>query len=153
MDILNQENTQYDPSEAAVFIHELDSVSNLDLSLPERSPCVAHMLNLIGSKDAFFYVSNDDEFDEMYHQCFSKLKALWNISGRSPKFSSIFKTHVGLSLQKPSQTRWNSTFDSVFFLLNLISNDKLNAIYDAVTEFNENSHGKKFYFELISQKK
>lgn len=80
-----------------------------------------------------------------------QFKALWNISGRSSKFSNKFKSKLGIMLKTPAVTRWNYLFDSITFLNDLFKDGKMNLIQSAISEFNSEKSGSRFSF-LLSER-
>jgi len=84
----------------------------------------------------------------IYDKVISQLKALWNISGRSSKFAGKFKTKIGVALKTPVITRWNSLYDSIYFLNGLFKDGKMYIIQNVISEYNSEKSGSRFTFSL-----
>lgn len=95
--------------QSCVMNSQLDD--NAVLGLSNHLRCNAHKLNLVGSSDSLRALRNK-QFSKMYEGVFEKLNMLWNCSGQQASSEIIIK-YLGSNLKKPSNTRWNDTYEKV----------------------------------------
>lgn len=81
------------------------------LGLSNHLRCNAHKLNLVGSCDSLRALRNK-QFSKLYVAVFEKLNILWNCSGQQAASEIIIK-YLGSNFKKPSNTRWNDTYEKV----------------------------------------
>lgn len=94
-----------------------DVVNDIDKNsaawLPSRIDCSAHGLNLIGRKDSFNALKNDNLYAARYISVFKKLNAIWRLSS-TRKGREAFDFYLdGYKIQKPHRIRWNRIYDAV----------------------------------------
>lgn len=67
---------------------------------------------------------------------FAKCQAIWNKQNRSSQMADIVKTNLDVYLKTPNDTRWNSWFDAIKFLIIHFkkSPSKFYKICDALTD-------------------
>ena len=142
-----------DYSETVHPISEIEPDLDIELAyaLPPRIPCFSHILNLIGSKDILKPSGEENEFETTYERVISQLKALWNISGRSTRFATKFKSKFGVFLKAPVVTRWNSLYDSIGFLNDLFKDGKMHLIQNVISDYNSDKTGSRFTFSLTDR--
>ena len=89
------------------------------ISLPFHMRCSAHTLNLVATTDCekAFASSN---LKRIYRSSFSKASAIFNKQQRSTQAADLILEKFGERLLTPCVTRWNSTFDALVRLVNLI---------------------------------
>ncbi|CAI6375146.1 unnamed protein product [Macrosiphum euphorbiae] len=92
--------------------------------LPKHHRCAAHTLNLIATNDIRKAISGAKnavsplwKYKQQSRTTFAKLTNLWNKQNRSSKIADLIKICFGVYLLTPTETRWNSTYDSVKFFL------------------------------------
>ena len=104
--------------------------SDCDVYVPPHNRCAAHTLNLIATTDADKALS-EKSYSRIYHTSFAKCQAVWNAVHRSSKAADSVKAIcIDKIIICPCPTRWNSKFDAVHRLLELV--DKLPAVCDAL---------------------
>jgi len=119
-----------EPIEITNILSNPDDDCDSDLYLPPHNKCVAHTLNLIASNDAEKALKNS-AYSKIHHGSFGKCQGLWNAVHRSTKAADAVKTICGSKgLLFPCPTRWNSRYDAVSRLLQLV--DKLPAMCDTL---------------------
>lgn len=96
--------------------------------LPPQERCAAHLLNLVGSKDAIATDVLDKHYTSAYNTSFGKAQAIWNKYSRSSKAADAAKQACGRAIKLPGETRWNSKWDAVNVLLEINSDKKLNDV-------------------------
>ena len=92
-----------------------------DLELPPHQKCAAHLLNLVCTSDCDA-AEKSLEYIKISRSTFAKCEALWNKTSRSPLASEAVANESPLLLIRPCATRWNSVYDAV---------KRLNQIIDA----------------------
>ena len=92
-----------------------------DLELPPHQKCAAHLLNLVCASDCDA-AEKSLEYKKISRSTFAKCQALWNKTSRSPLASEAVANESPLQLIRPCATRWNSVYDAV---------KRLNQIIDA----------------------
>lgn len=105
---------EYIPVDAA-----LDESSGLGLSLPVHMRCSAHILNLVASVDADKALDSA-LFKSAYRKAMSKAQVLWNQQSHSMVAADSILVELERRLMVPNSTRWNSTYESVVVLNNLL---------------------------------
>jgi hypothetical protein len=85
--------------------------------------CAAHTLNLVATADAEKALE-DTIFKTIYRRSMAKAQALWNTQARSSVSSDIIMDELKRKLVVPNATRWNSTYDSVVVLNNLLEKNR-----------------------------
>lgn len=115
-------------------------------NLPKHHRCASHTLNLIATADIEkAFRSNDDKnvtnrcllgaYKKQSRLTFAKCQAIWNKQNRSSQMADIVKTNLDVYLKTPNDTRWNSWFDAIKFLIIhfKMSPSKFYKICDALT--------------------
>ncbi|CAL8121248.1 unnamed protein product [Orchesella dallaii] len=92
--------------------------------LPPHYRCASHSLSLVATTDfkaalisGFGGEKQATKFKKTMRDAMSKCTAFWNKVGRSVQTAEAVKSIFKQCVVTPSATRWNSTFDSVEFLL------------------------------------
>lgn len=85
--------------------------------LPQKKDCGSHVLNLVGSNDVKKLSVKSKRFKKIYNSSFRKIHTLWNRSSRSSGAHEKVMEILISALVIPGDTRWNSTQDSIQFLL------------------------------------
>ncbi|CAI9738958.1 XP_042229523.1uncharacterized protein LOC121871369 [Octopus vulgaris] len=92
----------------------LDESNSLDLNLPVHMKCAAHTVNLVASMDA------DNALDSTsYKSAYGK-----NLLSRSTVMADSILDALKRRLVVPNSTRWNSTYDSVVEVNNLLEKNR-----------------------------
>ena len=97
----------------------LDESSSLDHNLPVHMRCAAHTFNLVASVDANKALDSAP-FKSAYRKAMSKAQALWNQQSRSTVSADSILDELKRRLVVPNSTRWNSTYDSVVVINDLL---------------------------------
>ncbi|XP_043286912.1 uncharacterized protein [Venturia canescens] len=85
--------------------------------LPKHCKCASHTLNLIASIDTAKAIAQNDQLKRKHSSVSTKCTSLLK-SMRSPKKREVLKLKLGIAIQRPVVTRWNSLYD---FFKQLIS--------------------------------
>jgi hypothetical protein len=91
--------------------------------LPPHMRCAAHTLNLVASVDADKALA-DSNFKSVCRKTMAKAQGLWNAQNRSVPVADLVHEVLGRRLVVPNATRWNSTFDAVVVLNELLSTNR-----------------------------
>ena len=91
---------------------EADQGDVLQCSLPPHQMCSCHTLNLIATHDAAS-AESDAPYKKIYRSTFVKCQAMWNKQSRSTLSADDIEKAVVKRLIIPNQTRWNSTFNAM----------------------------------------
>ena len=108
------------------------SVDEENYHLPQHQRCLAHTLNLICTKDIETALENPN-YKKISRCTFAKCQSLWNKYKRSPLAADSVKDNTDKGLVTPNQTRWNSLYDSMFRVEQLLANknnENLNSVMD-----------------------
>jgi hypothetical protein len=87
--------------------------------LPPHRKCACHLLNLVATTDVAHQMSGT--LKKISVQTFSKLSALWNKQNRTTLAAERIKAAFGSLLITPGETRWNSYFDAVSKVNDILS--------------------------------
>jgi len=79
--------------------------------LPPHQRCAAHILNLIASKDSMAALDND-LYKRKHDAVQSKLKKWYRRQNQSEMVATTIQEGLGVKLEVPVETRWNSEFDT-----------------------------------------
>ena len=93
--------------------------------------CAAHTLNLVATSDADNALK-DKSFKSSFVTTFNKCRTLWNKQNQSVLAAEKIHEKFGKKFVTPNQTRWNSQYDSVVCLIEIIEKCK------DLKEFNTN---------------
>ncbi|XP_043282530.1 uncharacterized protein [Venturia canescens] len=85
--------------------------------LPKHYKCASHTLNLIASTDVTKAIAQNGRLKQKHGSVLTKCSSLVKLM-RSPKKREVLKSELGVAIQRPVVTRWNSTYD---FFKQLIS--------------------------------
>lgn len=88
--------------------------------LPPQRRCQSHIYNLASQK---FEKQLPPNADKVFKSVYNKLHSLWNICNRSSRAKTICKEVLGCILKVPCETRWNSKFDCIKLVLDIIIRD------------------------------
>ena len=119
-----------EPVEITSILSAPEPDCDSDVYLPPHNKCAAHSLNLIATTDAEKALTNPT-YSKIHHGSFGKCQGLWNAVHRSTKASDAIKKICGSKgLLFPCPTRWNSRYDAVSRLLELV--DKIPEMCDTL---------------------
>ncbi|XP_062534372.1 uncharacterized protein LOC134203535 [Armigeres subalbatus] len=98
-----------------------------DYRLPPHQRCASHILNLVASTDAQKVEAK--KFNQARSCALEKLKTWWKLQSKSSVVADVIKDCIGVTLTVPVKTRWNSEYDSIAQICNIIdkSPEKLQA--------------------------
>jgi hypothetical protein len=85
--------------------------------------CAAHSFNLVATVDSEKALE-DISFKSMSRKAMAKAQALWNLQSRSAVAADVIVEGVGRRLVIPNATRWNSTYDAVKVLNELLASKR-----------------------------
>ncbi|KAG8180984.1 hypothetical protein JTE90_024732 [Oedothorax gibbosus] len=74
--------------------------------------CCAHTLALCASSDVHNAIKSNSGLLSLHESAMKKCNILWRISNR-PKSAEVLEQIIGRSLPRPTETRWNSLYDSL----------------------------------------
>ncbi|XP_043284952.1 uncharacterized protein [Venturia canescens] len=86
--------------------------------LPRHCKCASHTMNLIASTDVPKAIARNDPLKRKHNCVLKKCSLLWKLL-RSPKKRETLKTELGIAIQRPVVTRWNSSYDCFKQLLGI----------------------------------
>lgn len=90
------------------------------IKLPKQRRCFSHHCNLL-SKD--FEKTLPSAADKVFKTMYERLNSLWHLTNRSCRAKTICKDVLGCKLNVPCATRWNSKFDSIKKVFDIIKRD------------------------------
>ena len=93
--------------------------TDLNSQLPFHHKCAAHLLNLICTTDAAV-AEQSYQYKKVSRGTFAKCQALCNKTTRSVLAAEVVENESSLQLERPCSTRWNSVYDAVRRLNNII---------------------------------
>lgn len=108
----------YDLLNPAVHDNIYDDEDAIVYMLPPHWKCACHTLNLIGANDSRKVT---DGLKRISVQTFTKLQGLWNKQNRSSVAADKIREVLGRLLITPGDTRWNSFYDALVQIDNLLS--------------------------------
>lgn len=88
--------------------------------LPSHIRCVAHTLNLVCSTDFEEKLKAHEPIYNKYKTVIKICHALWSAQNQSTQKSDFISGQLGKLFKTPGATRWNSLFDSIQDLLEVI---------------------------------
>ena len=97
---------------------EIMRMSPLNI-LPKHMRCAAHTMNLVAATDAEKAL-DDEKYQEASTSAMKKARLLWNAQSRSVFHADAIKEELKKRLIVPNVTRWNSTYDAVAALKELL---------------------------------
>ena len=100
--------------------------------LPPHRKCACHLLNLVATTDVQRHMSGTVK--KISVQTFSKLSALWNKQNRTTLAAERIKSAFGSMLITPGETRWNSYYDAVSKVNDILSKPDQAAEFDRVCD-------------------
>ena len=108
-----------------------DEDDDIIYKLPQHWRCACHSLNLVASTDVG---KMTDTVKRIATQTFAKLQGLWNKQNRSSVASDKIRRALGSLLITPGETRWNSTYDSMVKIHQLLANPDTEVKFDKLCE-------------------
>ncbi|XP_042306337.1 uncharacterized protein LOC121921817 [Sceloporus undulatus] len=117
---------------------EEEIAGSKDFSLPPHQRCISHTLNLVATQDIQTMVSDSSKnsllgpFRRHFSSLMEKCSKLWSKQKQSKQLVEYIREQCGVCLKVPNKTRWNSTFDALKQLNELLSTVplKVDAIMD-----------------------
>ncbi|XP_052130876.1 uncharacterized protein LOC127751404 [Frankliniella occidentalis] len=100
--------------------------------LPAHQRCASHILNLVATQDVKAALDANVAYKKIHESTYDKLKVWWRRQNRSDLVADAIKDGLGVKLQVPGDTRWNSVFDAKSQIISLIDadEDKFNTTLD-----------------------
>ncbi|XP_052130245.1 uncharacterized protein LOC127751171 [Frankliniella occidentalis] len=100
----------------------------LDATLPPHQRCAALIVNLLGTQDIKVALELNANFKTMHESTTKKLKEWWRRQNRSDLVAAAIQEGLGVKLQVPGDTRWNSQYDARAQIVKLLDghDQKLN---------------------------
>ena len=115
---VNDENDNLTFTNVDHIIREGDD--DQEVSLPPHQRCAAHTLNLVATSDTEA-ANRDAQYKKLSRSTFAKCSALWNKASRSTSFADVVRDKLQTCLVIPNATRWNSFFNAVDKLKDLLA--------------------------------
>uniref|UniRef100_A0A336MR45 CSON005780 protein n=1 Tax=Culicoides sonorensis TaxID=179676 RepID=A0A336MR45_CULSO len=109
----------------------MDSNDDNFIILPKHIRCMAHTFNLCATNDLNKELEKNPQINLIHVGLLKKSQKLWNAQNTSTVKADFLKEKLKKTLKTPSVTRWNSLYDSLKDLLQIIENNK-NDIEDAM---------------------
>ncbi len=112
-----------------------NSSSTNGFLLPPHQRCASHTLNLVAVHDSQV-AESDAMYKKISRSAMAKCTALWNKASRSTQAAEVIHDKTKFSLIVPNTTRWNSTFDAVDRICDIVrkkSDTILNEICKALS--------------------
>lgn len=91
---------------------DLENLEDIDIELPSHQRCAAHILNLLGSKDAKEALEKNSASKKIHEQIHEKLRTIWRRQNKSGLVAEAIQEGLGVKLKIPGETRWNSEYDA-----------------------------------------
>lgn len=88
--------------------------------LPPQRRCFSHLLNLVPK---YFEKGLPQNAERAFITTYNKMNALWNTANRSSHAKTICKNLLGCVLKVPCETRWNSKFDAIKRLFEIMTRE------------------------------
>ncbi|XP_061471505.1 uncharacterized protein LOC133379722 [Rhineura floridana] len=112
--------------------------SGEDFVLPPHQRCASHTLNLVATQDIEAMLSDSSKssllgpFKKQFRSLMGKCSKLWSKQNQSAQIAEYIRAQCGVYLKVLNKTRWNSTFDALKQLHELLSTVplKMHAIMD-----------------------
>ena len=101
----------------------MENNKNSGYNLPTHMRCAAHTFNLIASVDVNKALGNSN-FKGLHRKVTAKAQALWNQQNRSSISADLIEEEFKRRLVVPSATRWNSLYDSLVVLKDILERDR-----------------------------
>ncbi|XP_061477277.1 uncharacterized protein LOC133381813 [Rhineura floridana] len=106
--------------------------------LPPHQRCASHTLNLVATQDIEAMLSDSSKtsplgsFKKHFRSLMGKCSKLWSKQSQSAQIAEYIHEQCGMYLKVPNKTRWNSTFDALKQLHELLSTvpQKMDAVMD-----------------------
>ncbi|XP_072844236.2 uncharacterized protein LOC110069984 [Pogona vitticeps] len=106
--------------------------------LPPHQRCASHTLNLVATEDIQMMISDSSvnsplgPFRKLFCSLMEKCSKLWSKQNQSPQIAEYIHEQCGVYLKIPNKARWNSTFEALKQLSELLSTVplKVDAIMD-----------------------
>ena len=99
-----------------------------EYDLPKHMRCTTHTLNLIATTDAGKAIKPQSNLKIVLRRAMGKSQSIWNMQGRSTVAADMIERELGRRLVVPNATRWNSTYDAVTVLNELLCGGKRAAV-------------------------
>ncbi|KAH0630541.1 hypothetical protein JD844_013671 [Phrynosoma platyrhinos] len=117
---------------------EEETAGSKDFSLPPHQRCISHTLNLVATQDIEAMISDSSKnsllgpFRRHFSSLMEKCSKLWSKQKQSKQLAEYIREQCGVCLKVPNKPWWNSTFDALKQLNELLSTVplKVDAVMD-----------------------
>jgi len=106
------DDEESDGDRVPISMTEALGSAELDINLPPHQRCAAHIVNLLGTQDVKVALETNANFRKMHEATTVKIKEWWRRQNRSDLVASAIQDGLGVKLQVPGDTRWNSEYDA-----------------------------------------
>ncbi|XP_076034188.1 uncharacterized protein LOC143020993 isoform X2 [Oratosquilla oratoria] len=121
------------PGNLHVQLHQV--APEMAVQLPVHYRCGAHTINLMATVDVQSVPGWNHGPSAPFTKAASKAQATWNLQNRSYIVANSIKEKTGRKLKTFCVTRWNSYYDAVSSLMDILSNqDKMRALNDIISK-------------------
>lgn len=109
---------------------QIDDILKFDESdsefvvLPAHRRCMAHTFNLCSSTDLVKQLDKAPNISQLHKKVLKKCQSLWNAQNTSTVKADFIKNKLKKLFKIPCVTRWNSLYDALKDLLNIITNNR-----------------------------
>lgn len=85
-----------------------------EVELPSHQRCASHIINLMATTDARAVLQGEGHaaYKKIQDSTTAKLREWWRKQNRSDLVAEAIKAGLGVKLEVPGETRWNSEFDA-----------------------------------------
>ncbi|XP_050708973.1 uncharacterized protein LOC126993880 [Eriocheir sinensis] len=114
---------------------QLKEVVPAMIKLPKHYRCSAHTLNLIATADVHSVPGWNQGFRAPFTKAAAKAQGTWNLQNRSSVVTNSIKEKTGRKLKTFCVTRWNSYYDAIQSLMDVLSNpEKMRALNEILSK-------------------
>lgn len=120
--------------------NNIDETQETTIHLPRHFRCASHTMNLIATSDIDAYFNDMNQINKnnplfrslkkLYRKNMANLSKLWSKQNQSTIIAEHIHDTLEVYLKVPNKTRWNSTFDSLIQIKNLIATHGIAKFHD-----------------------
>jgi len=128
------DNLEMDESSDNNEDDETEEEETVVYNLPPHRKCACHSLNLVATTDVEKLSGPVGNLKKISVQTFAKLSAIWNKQNRSSTAADAILKSLGTLFITPGETRWNSYYDSVSRVNDVLVSSDLSTKFDVVCD-------------------